>query len=253
MHSENSHFFMSEAERLLRERFTEGPELQDAMRRLADGEPVQYITGTAYFYDEVYSVSPDCLIPRPDTERLVDLAIEFADDGALQMLDLGTGSGCIAISTAAHCPNLTVTAVDLSTAALALAEANARQNGVAERVGFKCADIRDPEFIASLPDGTFDIITSNPPYIASGVLPALDESVRREPIIALDGGVDGLDFYRVILRDYNCKLTDNGIMLLEIGYDQADAVSALAAEHGYFCKIYRDYGGNDRVAELRKL
>ena len=244
---------MSEAERLVRERFPGGAELEDALRRLAEGEPAQYITGIAYFYSEVYNVSPDCFIPRPDTERLVDRAVKFAADRALRMLDLCTGSGCIAISTAAHCPNITVTAVELSAGALALAEKNAVQNGVADRVTFVHADMRDPEFIASLPDRGYDIIASNPPYIAADVIPTLDVSVRREPTIALDGGANGLDFYHVIMRSYSPKLAKDGIMLLEIGYDQADALRELAEKHGYGCDIFRDYGGNDRVAELRKL
>lgn len=240
-----------EAERLIRERFTEGREFENALRRLADGEPVQYITGIAYFYDEVYNVSPDCLIPRPDTERLVERAVKIACDRALRMLDLCTGSGCIAISTAAHCPNLSVTAAELSEGALALAVQNAAQNGVSDRVAFIRADIRDENFIATLPDGSFDIIASNPPYIATNVIATLDESVRREPTIALDGGADGLDFYHRILRDYRRKLAPGGVMLLEIGYDQGGALRRLADEHGYDCEIYRDYGGNERVAELR--
>ncbi len=242
-----------EAKRLIRERFPGGKEFEDAMRRLADGEPVQYITGTAYFYDEVYTVSPDCLIPRPDTERLVDRAVAAAGSRALHMLDLCTGSGCIAISTAAHCPNLSVTAVELSERALVLAVQNAERNGVSDRVAFIHADIRDDKFIAMLPDGGFDIIASNPPYIATDVIATLDEPVRREPLIAIDGGADGLDFYRCILQKYRRKLAPGGVMLLEIGYDQGDALRSLAAAHGYSCVIFRDYGGNERVAELRIL
>ncbi len=250
MHSKNLKKPMSLAERLLRERFPEGPELDEAFRRLAAGEPVQYITGIAYFYDETYHVSPDCLIPRPDTERLVELAVKFVGSSKMRMLDLGTGSGCIAISTAAHCSDLAVTAVDISPGALELAEKNALHNGVADRVSFMLADMRDSGFIGSLPDGGFDIIASNPPYIATGVLPTLDRSVRLEPMLALDGGPDGLDFHRTILKDYRKKLAPGGVMLLEIGYDQSGAVHALAEEYGYICKIHRDYGGNDRVAEL---
>lgn len=242
-----------EEERLLRERFADGSELDEAMRRVAAGEPVQYVTGIAYFYDEVYTVTPDCLIPRPDTERLVELAVKLAGKRALRMLDLCTGSGCIAVSAAAHCPNLNVTAVELSEGALKIAKLNADKNGVSERVGFVHADICDPEFISSLPYAGYDIITSNPPYIATDVILTLDESVRREPRIALDGGADGLDFYRVILREYGLKLTDDGVMLLEIGYDQADALRALAAQYGYSCEIHRDYGGNERVAELKRI
>jgi protein-(glutamine-N5) methyltransferase, release factor-specific len=240
-------------ERLITERFSDKSERADALRRLADGEPVQYITGEAYFYGEVYSVSPDCLIPRPDTERLVDIVVRLYKNTQAKMLELCTGSGCIAISSAAHCTDLYVTAADISPGALAIAKRNSARNGTVGRVEFVCADITAEGFIASLPDGGFDVIVSNPPYIATSVIPTLDASVLREPPLALDGGADGLDFYRVILRDYKCKLAPSGVMLLEIGYDQADAIRELADENGYGCKVFRDYGGHDRVAQLKTI
>ncbi len=241
----------SEEQRLIFERFTDEKSRAEALDRLSRGEPVQYITGEAYFYGEVYSVSPDCLIPRPDTERLVDRIVRIAGEKSVCIIDLCTGSGCVAISSAAHCPNLRVTAADISEGALALAKQNAVRNGVDKRVGFIRADIKDDAFIAGLPDRGYDIIVSNPPYIATGVIGTLDDSVKHEPVLALDGGVDGLGFYRVILQKYKSKLAPDGVLLLEIGYDQADAMRGLAGEYGYTCGIFRDYGGNDRVAELR--
>ena len=243
----------AEEERLIAERFPDEKSREEAFRRLAAGEPLAYITGEAYFYGEVYTVTADCLIPRPDTERVVDRIVRLCGEKSMSMLDLCTGSGCIAISSAAHCPGLRVAAVDISQGALALAARNSARNGTGGRVEFILADITDAGFTAALPDGGYDIIASNPPYIATAVIPTLDASVLREPTLALDGGADGLDFYRIILREYGRKLAPGGVMLLEIGFDQADALRGLSAEYGYFCRIYRDYGGNDRVAELRPI
>ena len=222
------------------------PLLTDALARRLSGEPLQYILGEAFFYGEVYEVSPDCLIPRPDTEVLVEEALRLLPQGA-HVADLCTGSGCIAISTLAHRTDVTAQAYDISKGALAIAQRNAIRNGVSDRVTFHHCDI-----LTEMPQGTFSAILSNPPYIASSVVDTLSPEVQREPHIALDGGEDGMDFYRAILEGGKESLTEGGFFLFEIGYDQEDAITALALAHGFACRIVKDYGGNPRVAHLTK-
>lgn len=226
---------------LLREKFKDEPSLEEAKRRLLAHEPLAYILGEWYFYNEVYTVSPACLVPRPETEHLVDELIRRLPQGA-RFADLCTGSGCIAISTLAARPDLTAVAIDISPDALTLAEENARRNSVAERISFRCGNIltEDP-----LGEECFDAIVSNPPYIASDIISTLSPEVQCEPRLALDGGKDGLLFYRRFLSSFRHHLTANGLMLFEIGYDQGDALRALAS-----CQILKDYSGNDRVAIL---
>jgi len=222
------------------------PALRAALARRTAGEPLQYIIGEWDFFRETYTVTPDCLIPRPDTELLVELAIEMLPPGA-RFADFCTGSGCVAISTLAARPDTRAVAVDVSAAALAVAGQNARRNGVAERIEFVEADI----FGGHLEVGKLDAVLANPPYIPTAVLPTLGRELAHEPAIALDGGGDGLRFYRRIIADYRAYLGGGGFMLLEIGYDQAVAVASIAADAGLDCEIRRDLGGNDRVAVVR--
>lgn len=222
--------------------------LQDALRRRLAHEPLQYILGEWQFYRQTYLVSPDCLIPRADTEGLVEQAIGMLPVGA-SFADLCTGSGCIAISVLAERRDTHALAVDLSDGALALARKNAERNGVAERLAFRKADLltMQPQSL-----GHFDAILSNPPYIRSDVLPTLSEEVRHEPQMALDGGKDGLVFYRALLHLAQECLTEGGFCLFEIGYDQGDDIRALAAGAGFQCSVRRDLGGRDRVAILTR-
>ena len=222
------------------------PALADALARRLEGEPLQYIIGEVVFYNQIYRVTPDCLIPRPDTESLVEAAISLLPKGAM-FADLCTGSGCIAISTLAHRTDVTAHAYDISRGALALAEENAERNGVSDRVTFSHLDV-----LTTPPDGTFAAILSNPPYIASAVIPSLSREVHHEPVLALDGGADGMDFYRAILEHGIPTLLEDGFFLFEIGYDQATAITLLADEHGFDCRIMMDLGGNPRVAHLTK-
>ena len=156
----------------------------------------------------------------------------------------------MAISTLAARQDCHAVAVDLFAETLAVARENAEANCVGDRMGFLAQDVLYPAFMDSL--GTFDAIVSNPPYIETHQISLLDDELSYEPRAALDGGDDGLDFYRVIIGEYGEYLSDSGIMLLEIGCDQAKSVSAIAAAAGMRCEIYKDYGGNDRIAYLKK-
>ena len=234
-----------------REEDFDSPELALAVERRCTHYPLQYILGYWDFCHETYRVTEHTLIPRQDTERLVELAVErIPKDG--KFIDLCTGSGCVAISTLAARPDCRAVAVDLFEETLRVAGENAEQNGVGERIGFLQRDVLSPSFMDSV--GVFDCILSNPPYIESQEVGALAEELSYEPEAALDGGSDGLDFYRVIIGSYGAYLTREGFMLLEIGWKQAEAVSAIAREADFDCEIFKDLGGNDRVAYLtRKL
>lgn len=234
--------------RLLREKFGGGADLDGAERRLADGEPFAYILGEWYFMNETYEVSPAVLIPRPDTEHLTEAAVKALPKGG-ELLDLCTGSGCVGISALCARPDCTALLCDLSEAALDVASRNAVRNGVSSRASLRRLDVLSPE-LTSL-GRRFPVVTANPPYIRTDVIPTL-ETVRREPHMALDGGADGLVFYRALLSAFDALVGDGGAMLLEIGYDQGDALRSLAAAHGLSIAVARDYGGNDRVVTLRR-
>ena len=227
----------------------DSPELIAAVQKRCKHYPLQYILGYWDFCNETYKVTENTLIPRQDTEKLVELAIKLIPENA-RLIDLCTGSGCIAISTLAARQDCHAVAVDLFPETLEVARENAESNGVGDRMGFLSQDVLYPSFMDSL--GAFDCIVSNPPYIETQQISLLDDELFYEPRAALDGGYDGLDFYRVIIGEYCEYLSDNGIMLLEIGCDQAKSVAALAAAAGMRCEIYKDYGGNDRVAYLKK-
>ena len=224
------------------------PELAAAVEKRCRRYPLQYILGYWDFFRETYRVNENTLIPRQDTEKLVELAIRLIPENA-RVLDLCTGSGCIAISTLATRKDCRAVAVDIFPETVEIARENAESNGVGERVGFLARDVLCPDFMEEV--GSFDCILSNPPYIETKQIPLLDDELSFEPEAALDGGDDGLDFYRVIISEYKKYLNKDGIMLLEIGCDQARSVSAIAASSGMRCEIFKDYGGNDRVAYLR--
>ena len=231
--------------RLLCEAFS-SEALMDAVKRRCTHYPLQYILGEWGFWKENYEVSEHCLVPRPDTEHLVEQAIKRLPQNA-RFLDLCTGSGCVAISTLCSRPDTRATAVDLFPETLALAERNAVRNGVRARFEPLLCDVlagyEGEEF--------FDAILSNPPYIRAAAMDTLECEVKHEPAAALLGGEDGLDFYRAILEKWRCHLRKDGFFLFEIGYDQADEIKALAAKHGLSATVFRDYGGNDRVALLQ--
>ena len=225
------------------------PELENAVIQRISHYPLQYILGYWDFCHETYRVTEDTLIPRPDTEKLVELATRLLPERA-RFADLCTGSGCVAISTLAARTDCRAVAVDLFPKTLAIARENAESNGVGDRLGFLEADVLSPAFMNEL--GTFDAILSNPPYIETQQISLLEPELAFEPNAALDGGDDGLDFYHVIVGEYEKFLSPTGFMLLEIGCDQAKAISAIAARCGFRCEVYKDYGGNDRVAYLTR-
>ena len=226
---------------LLKEKFTDGA-LEAAIKRVQDGEPLAYVLGEWYFYGLTFKLNSACLIPRPDTEHVVEAAIDTLENGGC-FIDLCTGSGCIAVSVLKNRPDLTAYALELSAEALEMAKVNAKENGVSDRITFINADVFrfDPMTLPRL-----DAVISNPPYIKSAVVPTLEVS-KSEPKMALDGGSDGLDFYRHIISAYKGVLKENGSFIFEIGYDQGSDLLALSELNGLSCDIRKDYGGNDRV------
>lgn len=220
------------------------------VKRRAQGEPVAYILGRAYFRNLTLKVSRQVLIPRPETEHGVDAALKFLKkrqwQEAPKLLDLGTGSGAIAISLAVEFPDAGVTATDASPETLALAQENARTAGVAARIMFVRSDL----FEALDPLETFDLIVSNPPYISGEEWETLPPGVRDyEPREALWGGPDGLDFYRLLAAEAPQFLKPRGGLILEIGHMQGTAVTGLLKSTGRFeeIDIEQDYAGKDRV------
>ena len=214
--------------------------LEDALSRREAHEPLGYILGEVGFYGETYTVTPDVLIPRSDTECLVEEAIRLLPPHS-RFADFCTGSGCVAISILCHRPDLTALAFDVSPAALRVAKENARRNGVEDRITFFERDL-----LKDFPTEGFATIVSNPPYIAARVIPDLSPEVQKEPHIALNGGEDGLVFYRTML-----KHRPSGVPLFwEIGFDQETDIRRLADERGLSLRILRDFGGNVRVAHL---
>ena len=229
----------------------ESEALYAALDKRVERYPLQYIFGSWSFFGEEYRVSEDCLIPRSDTELLVEYAIKTLPRGA-HFADLCTGSGCIAISTLVHRPDCTATAVDVFPKTLALAAENAERNGVGERFCPVLCDLLAPlrkELVSRAP---FDAILSNPPYIRSAVVDALEPELFFEPRAALDGGADGLVFYRKIIEQFLPLLKPEGVFVFEIGFDQSEDLRVLARAHGLTCEIYNDLSGNARMAVLER-
>lgn len=217
---------------------------EQAVLRRKGGEPLAYILGFAYFYGLRFSVSPACLIPQADTEIVTEKAIAHLGKG-MRFADICTGSGCIALTMLHETAETEAYAYDLSADALAVAEKNAEELGLSERFHAIRADVFSADFLAA--DGVFDLIVSNPPYIRTSVIETLSCDVQAEPHIALDGGEDGLDFYRRLLDVCPPHIKKGGVLLLEIGYDQRENLRVLCEERGLICEFFRDFGGNDRV------
>jgi len=221
------------------------------IERRALHEPVAYISGICEFMSLSFYVNRHVLLPRPDTETLVEAAIrEVGRHGAQRVLEVGTGSGCIAVSLAAYCPDISVTAVDISADALSVASFNAEAHKVDSRVTFVNGDIFNDSLTTSLGTvGRFDILLSNPPYITSAEMAELPPSVASfEPHAALAGGADGLNFYREIARRASGLLRDRAGILLEIGCTQADDVQDILGSHSFAnISVHQDLSGKDRV------
>lgn len=203
--------------------------------------PLQHITGYQQFMDLEFVVNKDVLIPRPETELLVEQVVSYIKDNDVKVLDMCTGSGCIAVSVDRMCANADVTAVDISEKALKVAgENNIRNEG---RVTFVQSDLFENIH------ETYDIIVSNPPYIPTSDIETLMEEVREhEPRLALDGSTDGLKFYREICTNAVNYLNENGKIFLEMGYDQGRTVPELLRENGFTdIQVLKDLSGNDRM------
>jgi len=200
------------------------------LERRYNGEPIQYITGRTEFYGLPFRVTPDVLIPRPETEHLVEKTIAFAVRfQAPRIVDVGTGSGAIAIALAHHLPNAAIAAIDLSAAALAVARENAELNGVSHCISFFEGDL-----LAPVAGQQFDIAVSNPPYVPLADRASLAVEVREhEPALALLAGDDGLYIYHRLIPAAFAALAPGGLVVLEIGYGQSSAISELLAESGF--------------------
>ena len=223
----------------------------EMVKRRMNHEPVQYIINQCEFMSFPFYVNENVLIPRPDTEILVETVINFVGSGVLNQLPIGldlcTGSGCIAISIAHYCQNVRMIASDISAEALNIATRNATTNRVIDRINFIQSDM-----FTKLPKqyhSAFDFIISNPPYIETNVIPTLGANVKNfEPHSALDGGTDGLDFYRQIAINAKCFLKPNTPLFLEIGSEQAESVSQILTHAGFTqTTILKDLAGLNRI------
>ena len=223
--------------------------LRDLVKRAGLHEPVVYLVGKTEFYSIEFEVTPDCLIPRPETELAVQRSIEFLRKrtGPQFVCDLCTGCGVIAVAIAKNVPDAKVIATDISEAALAVAGRNIEKHKLAERIDLRRGDLFEP-LVPQLDQ--FDLITCNPPYVTAAQYEALDKNVKDyEPRIALYAGQDGLDLYRKIVEKVNQFLKPDAALLLEIGYQQGPAVRELLAQTGGFqqIRIDKDLQSHDRV------
>ena len=225
---------------------SECEELIRAVERRAKREPLQYIIGSVGFYREEYKVTPDCLIPRSDTEILVDYAVKHIPSGEV-FADLCSGSGCIGISTLRNTKDTRCDSYDISDGALALTKENARLNGVDSRLTATKKDLLREDI-----DKEYFAILSNPPYIPKGVYEKLEREIFSEPEIAFVGGEDGLVFYERLVPVCISRLKNGGFIAFEIGYDQGDSLKKIADAYGLSFELIKDYSGNDRVVILRK-
>ena len=225
---------------------------RDLIARRLRWEPVAYITGRKNFWTFSLEVSKDVLIPRPDTEIIVEEALDIIrkkDSERISILDIGTGSGAIALALAGEIPSAKVTATDISSAALALARKNARSLNLEDKIKFLQGDLFEPV------DGIFDMIVCNPPYISEAEYRELPAGVKDyEPPMALLAGQDGMEFYEKLIHQAPGHLQKNGWLLLEIGAKQENQVRGLMEESGSFSSINmrRDYAGLPRVMKARR-
>jgi len=221
--------------------------------RRAAREPMAYILGRREFYSLEFQVNREVLIPRPQTETVVDVALEFiAEHPRARILDLGTGSGAIAVALAANAPQVSIVATDIGRPALALARRNAVNTKVAERIGFVAADLFE-RLEAGPGLGKFDLVVSNPPYIVDDQVARLEPEVRNfEPQVALRGGPDGLDFFRRLAAGVRSRLEPGGLLVLEVGAGQDRAVATILAAAGMHpAGVIKDLDGIARVVTAR--
>lgn len=228
--------------------------MRDLVRRRASAEPVAYLVGFREFFGLDFQVTPDVLIPRPDTETLLVPLLERARafTSPPRILDLGTGSGCIAISLATQLPNARITATDISSAALRVAAVNAETHGVIDRISFLEGNLYEP----LVDENRFNFIASNPPYIRHDEIATLSEDVRNhEPLAALDGGSDGLEIIRRLVTDAADHLQDHGWLLCEVSPEQSGTTLELIETTGNFSgfEVADDLSGRQRVVLAQRL
>jgi release factor glutamine methyltransferase len=233
-------------------------EFRALVQRASEHEPIAYLTGRAHFFNLEFEVDKHVLIPRPDTETIVENVLQLSRNSpgfeAPRILDLCTGSGCIAIAIAHHLKNAVVTATDISEAALAVAKRNLDKHALDGRVTLAQGDLY--EALANVPDPQpFDLIVSNPPYIPTGDIENLDRNVRKfEPRLALDGGIDGLVIHRRILQSAPDRLVPGGRIYIEIQFDQGKPIRDIVAADERFdnVQILKDYSGHERAITARR-
>lgn len=226
--------------------------VSQAVNKLSLGIPLQYVLGSCYFYGNKLTVGNGCFIPRSDTEILVQAASALIGDKSAVFADICSGSGCISLALASEKPQSRGYALELSRKTLEFTELNLTS---VENVTVKRFDALDEEDYNSLVDqngGKFDLIVSNPPYIPTEQIPLLDAQLQYEPEVALDGGEDGLKFYREIIRNAPLLLKDDGAIVFEVGVKQAETVSTILELNGYNVAIFKDYGKIDRVVLGKK-
>ncbi|MBC8470449.1 MAG: peptide chain release factor N(5)-glutamine methyltransferase [Planctomycetes bacterium] len=232
--------------------------LRDLVKRAAQNEPIAYLVGRTEFYSLQINVTPDCMVPRPETELLVERAIEFLRERRTRtqyVCDLCTGSGCIAVAIAENFSDARIIATDICDAALAVAAGNIKKHQLSDRINLLCGDLFDP-VISGLDVNEFDLIVSNPPYVSTAEYEKLDMNVKDyEPKKALFAGVNGLDVYSRIIEKAGQFLKPYGALMLEIGYAQGPAVKELLEQTGDFreIKIEKDFHNNDRIVTAKKL
>jgi release factor glutamine methyltransferase len=244
-------FLISHAEDLVEDELL--MQFQESVERRAGREPLQYITGVQDFFGREFCVTPDVLIPRPETELLVEAAIELigGTDSAPFVCDVGTGSGCIALTLLCEINNARAVAIDKSEAALELAKLNARKQSVAGRMVFVVSDCFNS---LDKDEYQFDVVVSNPPYISAATIEGLQREVKdHEPLMALSGGADGLSIIRRLLLEAPAFLKANGYMIMEIGFDQGESVKDLVEEdRWHLLEIRPDLQGIPRIVILQK-
>jgi release factor glutamine methyltransferase len=229
---------------------------QRLLQRRGRREPISYITGRKEFWSRDFFVSPNVLVPRPETELLVDVSLkvlgESSEKGPVKILELGTGSGVIAVSLSKEWSEAEIWATDISREALKISATNATRHGIRDKLRFLQGDLFEPVKERA---GLFHLIVSNPPYVRRGEFANLSSEVREwEPRLALDGGADGLDFYRRIISEAPLYLANGGFLALEMGADMARDLLGLIGQVGAYSEtcIYQDYAGQDRVVVARK-
>ena len=225
---------------------------RELIKRRLGGEPLAYLVGEQEFWSLPFTVDPSVLIPRHDTETVVSVVLDRVGARAAErrILDLCTGAGPLAVALARELPGAQVLATDLSPAAAALARANAARNAVGARI-----EVREGDLWAAVGDQVFDVVVSNPPYIATGELAGLDREVQREPKLALDGGADGLALFRRLIADLAAHVGADGLVAFEHGHDHGVGVRALLDATGAFAPAAteRDLAKLDRVTWARRL